>query len=64
MARKQVAADPTDARTDIWAAGAVLYEMATGVRPFREKQTGALIHAILNAPRNLPSKSTPRFLRS
>jgi len=56
MAPEQLRADPTDARTDIWAAGAVLYEMATGVRPFREKQTGALIHAILNAPPKPPQQ--------
>ena len=34
MAPEQVEGHEADARSDIWALGAVIYEMVTGTRPF------------------------------
>jgi tetratricopeptide (TPR) repeat protein/predicted Ser/Thr protein kinase len=50
MAPEQLCGGPIDPRTDIYAAGAVLYEMSTGQRPFQEKQAPRLIQQILNEP--------------
>ncbi|MFB3140180.1 MAG: protein kinase, partial [Candidatus Acidiferrales bacterium] len=55
MAPEQVRAENVDARSDIYAAGAVLYEMATGQRAFPETQTGRLMDAILNRAPQPPS---------
>ena len=50
MAPEQLAGQPADARTDLWALGCVLYEMLTGTRPFAGKTTASLMAAILEQP--------------
>src|ERR1700674_1107113 len=57
MAPEQLRGGMADARTDIWAAGAVLHEMVTGKRPFSESGTPLLINAILNSNPPRPSKT-------
>ena len=37
MALEQFAGAPVDARTDLFAAGVILFEMLTGIKPFRGK---------------------------
>ena len=50
MAPEQLAGEPPDQRSDIYAAGTVLYEMATGRRPFTDKLATKLTDAILHQP--------------
>jgi eukaryotic-like serine/threonine-protein kinase len=56
MPPEQLRGEENDARSDIWAAGAVLYEMATGRRAFPETNGPLLISAILNHDPQEPSK--------
>jgi eukaryotic-like serine/threonine-protein kinase len=46
MAPEQLRGEPVDARTDIFSAGAVLYEMATGEPAFPQRNLARLIDAI------------------
>jgi serine/threonine protein kinase len=48
MSPEQIEGKDIDARTDIFAFGAVLYEMLTGRRPFEGKSQASLIGAILD----------------
>ncbi|MFY9530774.1 MAG: protein kinase, partial [Candidatus Acidiferrales bacterium] len=50
MAPEQLQGDPVDARSDIWALGVLLYEMASGHRPFSGRSGFALTSAILRDP--------------
>ncbi|HTW57834.1 MAG TPA: protein kinase [Terriglobales bacterium] len=56
MSPEQLSGEIADTRSDIWAAGAVLYEMATGKRPFLQPVPALLINAILNQVPEPPSK--------
>jgi hypothetical protein len=59
MAPEQVEGGPADARTDIFAFGAVLYEMVTGSRPFKGDSRASLIAAILTSEPEPVSRSRP-----
>jgi tetratricopeptide (TPR) repeat protein/predicted Ser/Thr protein kinase len=48
MSPEQLRGESTDARSDIYSAAAVLYEMSTGSRPFPQTQTAQLMGAILH----------------
>jgi eukaryotic-like serine/threonine-protein kinase len=59
MAPEQLSGEVADARSDIWAAGAVLYEMSTGKRAFQQALPALLINAILNQTPEPASRLNP-----
>ena len=59
MAPEQLEGKEVDARTDIFAFGAVVYEMATGKRAFEGKSQASLIAAILEREPPPMSKLQP-----
>jgi serine/threonine protein kinase len=60
MAPEQVQGGSADARTDIFALGTILYEMATGRRAFEAKTQASLIAKILET--DVPAVSTVAVL--
>ena len=64
MAPEQVRGGATDARTDVWAFGVLLYEMLTGSHPFTASSWPDLFSAILrDRPAPLPS-AVPAVLQT
>ncbi len=65
MAPEQLRGEKVDARSDLWSAGVVLYELSTGRRPFEGKTTNALadeiFHGVAASPSVVQPKLSPRL---
>ncbi|MBK5297578.1 MAG: serine/threonine protein kinase [Vicinamibacteria bacterium] len=63
MAPEQLEGKPTDARSDLFAFGAILYEMVTGRRAFDAPSQAGLVGAILHAEVPQVTSAPPAFAR-
>jgi diguanylate cyclase (GGDEF)-like protein len=60
MSPEQIQFQPTDARTDIFSFGVVMYQMLTGKLPFMGENIMALMRQIVDSTPPLPSSLNPK----
>ncbi len=61
MSPEQVMAKPVDGRSDLFSLGSILYELATGKRPFQRENMAAVLNAVAREDPAEPAHVNPEI---
>jgi len=63
MSPEQISGEKVDGKSDLFSLGVMMFQLLTGIVPFKGDSPAALMHQILNMPHPDPRDTNPKIVK-